>query len=90
MPAADRQLSTFITTGLPDEDVWDIADKAIVGRPTNGRGDLGTGPVLAEGLEIVRDDDPPRHANVTGWPTDKAAQKEIAQALAAAASLRLR
>ena len=56
------------------------------GRRIHGRGDLTADDVVAAGpLAVDFDDTPPRHANVVGWPQDRAGQKVLAQALAAAA-----
>ena len=90
MPPPDLQLSVYDTTGLENVDIWTLADHNIPGRPMYGRGDISAATVEAEGLRVHRDDTPPRHANITDWPAEKDAQKEIALALAAAAQLALR
>jgi hypothetical protein len=90
MPPRDLKLSTFVTTGLEPSEIWELGDQAIVGRSTYGSADIEAQAVASEGLGIERDDSPPRHANIVGWPREKDAQKEIAQSLAAAATLRLR
>lgn len=90
MPPPDKKLSCFVTTGLEPNEIWEIADRAITGRPVYGSADIGTREIHDEGLVVERDDVPPRHVNILGWPAEKDAQKEIAQALAAAATLRVR
>lgn len=55
-----------------------------------GRGDITISLVHQVGLDVVADNDPPRHADITGWPEDKSKRKILAMQLAAEASLRLR
>lgn len=43
--------------------------------------------VVDVGLQVVPDNTPRRHANITGWPTEKSKKMSLAQELAAAASL---
>lgn len=90
MPAPDLNLSVFVTTGIGDEATWSIANFAVADRTVYGRGEVSLAIVAKQGLSVVRDDVPERHANVTGWPSDKDAQKELAQALAAQATLVMR
>lgn len=90
MPAPDLNLSVYVTTGLDDVATWDIADTAIVDRSVYGRGDVHSIDVAKQGLAVDHDNVPPRHANISGWPLEKDAQKELAQALAAQAQLALR
>ena len=63
---------------------------APLGRPLYGRGDLSVSSVLATGLTVDPDDNPPRHAGIVGWPETKDARISLAQRLAASALLRLR
>src|SRR5690606_37673168 len=42
------------------------------------------------GLRLERDDNPPRHASIAGWPPDKHEWRSLAQELAAAAELHVR
>jgi len=60
-------------------------------QPTlHGRADLKAESVFNQGLEVIRDDQPLYHANITGWPSDgKDVQRIKALELAAAATLKL-
>ena len=53
-----------------------------------GRADISAKNVRAAKLDTISEKLPenPNHANITGWPTDKSAQKNVAQELAAAAA----
>ena len=42
------------------------------------------------GLKIDADNDPPRHANIVGWPKEKSARKLMALESSERATLKLR
>jgi hypothetical protein len=92
MPPRDRLLSTFRTKELGEDDIWALGYKFVAtpqAVPLYGRGELGVRDAVELGLRVERDVPPPRHANIAGWPEDKAQQKSLAQQLAAVAILRL-
>jgi hypothetical protein len=94
IPPANLLLSVTRHLQATENELWSIGDDVAhqTGRTLYGRADLraelfakqflvvGKAPVLGN----------PNHANVSNWPADKAAQKIIAQELAAAAALVLR
>lgn len=93
---ADRELSTFLTTRLPDQEIWTIGTAVLYELPRTpatlyGRADFNVRALSALKLRAVRDDNPSRHVNVGGWPAadDKGRAKLIAQELAKASSLEL-
>ena len=53
----------------------------------HGRADIQLDSFLDADLQIEPDNEPPRHANIIGWPDEKEKQKSIAQELAARSSL---
>ena len=77
------QLSTSVTSGLSESETWSLC----LLDHFYGRGDLEVGAFLSLDLIVDRDDNPPRHVNITDWPHDKASQKSLAQQLAARAKL---
>lgn len=87
------QTSVFEISGLAEADVRLIGETAGTprGRNPRGRGELGTRDVTAAGLLFVRDDVPPRHGNLLGWPSQgeevKARCKAVAVELAVRAVL---
>ncbi|HET9178685.1 MAG TPA: hypothetical protein VFQ24_10060 [Terriglobia bacterium] len=88
--------SVYRTTGCAEKRVW-LLGLLFVERKRRdnvkilGRADLGSKIVFDEGLNIRPSLGPhPRHANLIGWPEDKAEQKDKAAALAQAAALVLR
>lgn len=86
------ELSVSCTHGLAEEAVWEIGRNTAESRkdkpPLLGRGDLAAGHVRKQGLLVARDDHPPFHANILGWPTDgKSAQRMKAVELAAESTL---
>jgi hypothetical protein len=85
--------STFRTHGLTPEETWALGESQVAaprGRRLYGRGDLSVSSVVATGLTVDPDNDPPRHAGIVGWPDGKDARLSLAQRLAASAALRLR
>jgi hypothetical protein len=95
MPPLDLELSTFLTTGLPDEEVWKLGLLVLEERRSSklyGRADIDVGVVLAAKLKARFDNEPPRHVSVIGWPSYSEGKdfiKSQAQQLARACSLRL-
>jgi hypothetical protein len=92
MPAPNGKTSVFRTSGLQEEDIWEIGNNVAVQRQRNlyGRADVTAGLVFGVGLSIEADDIPPRHANLTDWPDESSKQMAIALELAASARLHLR
>lgn len=77
---------------LTDQQIWERG-KAIATqtkKTLHGRADLAASSVQAASLKLRDDptDNNPNHALIYGWPADKAAQKSIAQQLAAASIFR--
>ncbi len=88
----NRETSVFNIDELSETEIWDIGDREVTrpGRAVLARGDILSRHVYANDLEIDLDDDPPRHANITAWPSDQpdnSKQKLIAIALAEKAEL---
>lgn len=95
MPPPDLQLSVFLVTSLPSMDVWELGKGVPNKHPRPslyGKADITVGTVQDQNLKASRDDDPPRHVNIVGWPDYADAKdriKSIAQELARYASLTL-
>lgn len=91
MPPEDGKLSIFDTENLQDESVWSMGRDIAIDRTLHARADITTGVAVAQGLNLVIDEPPPRHRNLDGWPpaSQKEDRKLIAMELAAAALLRL-
>jgi hypothetical protein len=95
MPPADLQLSTFLTTGMTAAGIWELGKETLALHPQPrlyGRAQLDVGVIKSQRLRALRDDDPPRHVNVVGWPTyadGKDLIKTIAQELARHSHLEL-
>lgn len=88
VPANDGATSVFRTSGLSDPEIWAIGQQNVAerrGKPLLGRIQILTAKVLAENLQVRPEEPPPRHANIVGWPDERAKQKEIALRLAAKA-----
>lgn len=90
IPHPHRDLSVTRHLQLSETQLWEIARG--VARQTHktlhGRADVQAAVFLRQELRVVSDPilpENPNHANVTGWPAEKPAQKIIAQQIAAAA-----
>jgi hypothetical protein len=92
MPNRNGELSVFRIQELPEEQIWEIGRRYVSepqGKTLYGRGDVFASIVIENNLTINLDDNPPRHANVVGWPADKSKLKLIALELANQATLRV-
>jgi hypothetical protein len=94
-PPDNSGTSVFVIDGLPDVEVWRIADEFVAPishrDPPPARADLQSAAVLEAQLTIEPDPiDHPRHVNICGWPAEKEKRLAVAQDLCAAAILRLR
>lgn len=89
VPHPYPDLSVTRHIGLTDDGVWDIGRtiaSAMI-RTLLGRADLSTDAILGSGLTVLAapTSTNPHHANITGWPAEKSAQKIRAQRIAVAA-----
>ena len=84
------QTSVFEISDLPEVDVRRIGAAVGMARGSNplGRGQLGTRDVAAAGLRFERDDVPPRHGNLVGWPCEGEEVKARCKAIAAELAVR--
>lgn len=89
VPHPREDLSVTRHTGYTQEKIWQIGHDIakVLSRPLHGRSDVKCKDVLDQGLAVNADptEDNPNHANITGWPKDKSAQKLIAAVIAKAA-----
>jgi hypothetical protein len=85
--------SVFEISGLPEPDIRGIGRDvgSARGIEPHGRGELTHRDVKDTGLLFERDDKPPRHGNLVGWPspdgTRKDRNKDVAKRLAQRAVL---
>jgi hypothetical protein len=85
MPHPMRDLSVTRRLQLSNSELWDVGrDIALT---LYGRADVRTFIFQKQKLRVVAAPEPnnPNHANVTGWPEEKSAQKSRAQEIAASA-----
>lgn len=95
MPPLDLRLSVFRIDGLQLEEIWKIGQREVIDaspqpRELYGIADVKALKVQENDLEVEPDNIPPRHANIIGWPEEKAQRMLIAQELAAGAKLVLK
>jgi hypothetical protein len=85
----DGTTSVCCIDGLGDAEIWRTADEWLLG--TKARGDFSSSVVVGEaGLILDVDNTPLHHASIRGWPDQKDAQMNLAQVLAAGATLMVR
>ncbi len=83
-PPEDRKTSVFRTHGLVGAEIWRISltyIEPLRGKPTLARADFTIAAAERLGLNIEKDEPPPRHANMTNWSTEKEARISLAQQL---------
>lgn len=87
-PRADLSVTRHL--GLTQTEIWtageDVASQT--GKNLHGRADNQTSSYLDQALQVLPAPTPsnPNHANVVGWPQEKAMQKIIALEIAARSS----
>ena len=66
------QTSVFAIAGLGQLAINALGEELgrTRGKPAKGRAELDVVDVTAVGLRFVRDDVPPRHGNLVGWPNE--------------------
>lgn len=87
IPHPHVDLSVTRHIGLSEQELWHLGQSVANKRalPLYGRADIQALVVKRQSLRIEPTPEPKNHANITGWPSDKSAQKSIAQEIAAAA-----
>lgn len=75
-------ISVFVTSSMLLNEIWVHGDTYFP-HPIIGRAYFQANIVFDERLSIDFDNDPPRHANITGFPSDKDSRLARRQALAA-------
>lgn len=93
LPNQNGETSVFITTGLEEDEIWIIGESHVAapqGKTLYARGVTLSSVVTESGLSLNFDNEPPRHANIEGWPAEKSEQKMLAIELAEASSLHTR
>ena len=88
LPYKHVELSVIRHLDLSEAELWeigqtDVADK--LGKPLHGRADILASDVRAERLDVKPSEPPRNHANIIGWPPERAAQMSYAQVLASKA-----
>ena len=85
----DGNTSVFRHGRNPQHALWQIGAENIVGRTLHGAAIVKARYVREARLDVVSQEPPPRHANITGWPSlasdpemEKAARKVCAAVIA--------
>jgi len=84
IPYRHTELSVTRHIGLDDAQIWELGEGVAAARRESailqGRGDVQTSAFMKENLSVRPDpiEGNPNHANVYGWPDDKAEQRAIA------------
>ena len=91
LPFRHVELSVTRHQGLAENELWALGQDVANARamPLVGRGDISARTARAVSLEVEPSEGPGKgarnHANIVGWPSEKAAQLVKALVLAAAA-----
>ena len=91
-PTPPRALSVFFVGGLAEAEVWEIGAQHVA--PTRNKSIKGcavflVADVVEAELSLDPNNTPPRHVDITGWPSEESVVLLRAKLLADAASLRL-
>jgi hypothetical protein len=80
-------LSVTRHLGLSESELWSIGETTADERPATlyGRADVQASTFRKQSLILSPTQTPKNHVNIGGWPSDKPAQKIIAQEIAAEA-----
>lgn len=91
LPPANLLCSVTRHLHATELELWSVGDQVAVLRNAtlHGRADIVAESCTKQGLAVQKQpvQDNPNHADICGWPADKAEQKSIAQLLAADATL---
>jgi hypothetical protein len=87
IPHPYPDLSVTRHAGISEIELWQLGQAVAEARPATlyGRADVGSGIVTGLSLRIIPSEPPRNHANIRGWPLEKARQKSIAQEIVASA-----
>jgi hypothetical protein len=91
-PRKSVNLSVFrisLSPQLLEKDVWQIGQEHVQGEgiPIKARADIRASGVYENKLEVIPDEPPQRHANITPFPVDNKARQSIARKLAVVSEL---
>lgn len=85
----DNSVSVFVTTGMNSHEVWrhgdDYYPHEVVGRAL-----LNAEVPISEGLAVILDEPPPKHANITGFTDSPDFNLSKKQALAMASKFEVK
>ena len=86
VPNSKGELSVSYVDGLDCAGIIgigiDVVKKLRDAKRLYGWGEINDNEVRAEGLCVIRDDAPPRHANILKWPNEQQKRKNLANLLA--------
>lgn len=87
VPHPYEDLSVTRHRSLSQTEIWTVGENVahLTGKNLHGRADNQASSYLDQALQVLPDPTPsnPNHANVVGWPQEKAMQKIIALEIAA-------
>lgn len=85
------ETSVFRVDGLGDEAVWQIGSSIAAKRERKlkARADFEARAIAATPLRLHPDDNPPRHANIVGWPIEKSDRLQLALEIAQKSTLHI-
>ena len=84
-PNKSNELSVFDVSDLSDKQACELGVQHVAkpkGRRLYGWGRLSCTEIIKAGLHIDRDDNPPGHANLVGWPEAVEDRKDKSQQIA--------
>lgn len=90
-PPSGTETSVFRIADMPREGLWEIASRYLQSdRNVHAAAIITAADVRAVSMDVVADEPPPRHANITGWAVVADPELAKAQRKEQAASIALR
>ena len=85
------ETSVFRIDRLDETEIWEIGNSIAKKRERTlkARADFEARSIAGTPLRFHADDDPPRHANIVGWPIEKAHRLQLSLEIAQKATLRI-
>jgi hypothetical protein len=97
LPKRHRETGALVTSVLDADslnsgEIWSLGAVQVAaprGKSVYGHAEISRTTIEEQGLSLERSEPPVRHCHITGWPTTKDEQLNLAQELAAGSQLRL-
>lgn len=88
-PPKSLKLSVMHTEGVARNSVWDI-DPLRGSKLAIAAAHFHASDAISQGLDVLRDNRPPRHVTIRGWPSERYDRMAVIEHLAAVSEVQVR